>query len=132
MQFDNLVPLIATPDLSKVKSFYRKHFDFRVTFEHDTYLGLKANGGGDAELGFMAPEPGQPSYGGTGMTLCMRVEDVDAEHDRLTGAGLQVGMPLSDYPWGDRAFTVSDPVGVSLYIHKPIPPSAEFAKSIKE
>jgi len=132
MQFDNLVPLVSTAELSKVKAFYQTHFDFRVTFEHDTYLGLKANGGGDAELGFMSPEPGQPTYGGAGMTLCLRIEDVDAEHHRLKEAGLQMGMPLSNYPWGDRAFTVSDPVGISLYIHKPIPPSGEYAEAAWE
>ena len=136
MQIKNIVPLATVSDtaqLNAAKEFYLRHFGFRISFENESYLGLKAPGASDGELGFMLPDqPQGPSYGGAGMTYCLQVEDVDAEHERLTAAGLEPVMPLGDRPWGDRSFVVQDPVGIHIYIFKPIPPTAEFAASIKE
>ncbi len=136
MQIKTIVPLVCVKNpeqLNTVKAFYLEHFQMQVSFEHPTYLGLRAEGAEGGELGFMtSDEPKGPSYAGGGMTYCLQVPDVDAEHGRLTAAGLEVGMPLTDQPWGDRAFTVQDPVGITIYLHTPIQPTAEFAECIKE
>ncbi|WP_281281227.1 VOC family protein [Pontiella desulfatans] len=59
------------------------------------------------------------------------VDDVDAEYQRLTEAGLTPVMPLEDHPWGDRGFSVVDPNGVSLYIFSERDPSEEFKQYYK-
>ena len=40
-------------------------------------------------------------------------------------------MPITDHPWGDRAFTVRDPNGVLLYIYSEREPSPEFKEFYK-
>ncbi len=131
MRMNKLVPLVTTDKLREVKAFYRKHFQFEVIFENESYLGLRSPGEGGSEIGFMLPEGEQPLYAGQGLTFCFEVPDVDAEHDRLRSAELPVLRELQDNPWGDRSFIVSDPIGVAIYLYKPIPPSAEFAGDSK-
>lgn len=68
----------------------------------------------------MAPFPGK------GVTLNFKVQDVDSQYARLVESGLQVIMPLDDHPWGDRGFSVLDPIGNSIYIYSDREPAAEF------
>jgi len=58
--------------------------------------------------------------------LNFKVDDVDTEHARLTNEGLQIAMPLEDHPWGDRGFSVIDPIGNSVYVYSDREPSDEF------
>ncbi len=55
-----------------------------------------------------------------------KVDDVDAEYARLVEAGLAAVMPLEDHPWGDRGFSIIDPVGNAIYINSDREPSDEF------
>lgn len=65
-------------------------------------------------------------FAGTGVMLNFRVDDVDAAHARLVEAGLQIAMPLEDHPWGDRGFSVMDPIGNVIYLFSDREPADEF------
>ncbi len=67
-----------------------------------------------------------PVFGGAGVMLNFKVDDVDSEYARLSQSGLTVAMPLEDHPWGDRGFSVTDPIGNSVYIYSDREPSDEF------
>ena len=58
--------------------------------------------------------------------LNFKVDDVDSEYSRLTKEQLEVAMPLEDHPWGDRGFSVIDPIGNTVYIYSDREPSKEF------
>ena len=79
----------------------------------------------------MQPQENMPTFGGAGVMLNFKVDDVNAEHTRLTKAGLQTAMPLEDHPWGDRGFSVIDPIGNSVYIYSDREPSDEFKQYYK-
>ena len=132
MNHSKIVPIFTTDQLLILKEYYCKHFDFKVTFENESYLGIKAKGSETAEIGFMPPENGQSAYNGKGVTLCLDVEDVDAEYERVKQEGLTIATSLNNAPWGDRYFIVIDPIGISLYIYKQIEPTPEFKEYIKE
>ena len=70
--------------------------------------------------------------GRPGCTLCLEVDDVDKEHERVAGLGIPMVQPLKDNPWGDRSFVIADPAGTALYIYHPIEPAPEFAACFKE
>lgn len=117
-------PIVTTDRLSEVLAFYTEVLGFEVSFwMPDQHLGLKR---GAVEISFMAPEGPQPSFGGQGLTWALEVEDADAVHADLVARGLEVVRPLQDNPWGDRSFTVRDPVGIHLYVHHAIEPTEEF------
>jgi len=81
----------------------------------------------------MAPqEPQPPACNPAGLMYNFAVDDVDAEHDRLTAAGLSPVTPLEDHPWGDRGFAILDPNGVTLYIYSAREPAEEFKQYFKD
>jgi uncharacterized glyoxalase superfamily protein PhnB len=79
-----------------------------------------------ASIQFMEPQGDMPVYTGAGVTLNIAVDDVDAEHKRLMAAGLSELMPLADHPWGDRGFSIADPIGNSVYIYSDREPAKDF------
>jgi uncharacterized glyoxalase superfamily protein PhnB len=133
MELTKNVPLVVTDKIDELKVYYMENFKFTVTFEMDRHLCLKAPGKGGVEISFMNPEGDQmPPFDGKGLIFCLEVDDVDAEYERLNKLGVTVVQPPQDNPWGDRSLITIDPIGINLYIHKPIPPTAEFKKHFKE
>lgn len=116
---------ITTSKIDETRAFYRRHFAADIAFDSGWYLHLEL-GNKWASLQFMAPQPGMPLCNPAGLSFNFCVADVDAEYAKLTAAGLAPTMPLEDHPWGDRAFAVQDPNGVTLYIYSEREPSAEF------
>lgn len=118
-------PCITTAKVEESRDFYVKYFGAKVTFDCGWYVNLQF-GKESSSLQFMAPQPGQPIGNTSGLGYNFFVDDVDAEYELLTSAGLQPTMPLEDHPWGDRGFAVQDPNGVALYIYSEREPSPEF------
>jgi PhnB protein len=54
---------------------------------------------------------GPRSVGGTAVTICVYVEDVDAVVERATSAGARVLRPVENQFYGDRTGTFEDPFG---------------------
>jgi PhnB protein len=59
------------------------------------------------DMGYKAPQ----SYGGTPVSICLYVEDVDARVKQAEDAGAKVVRPVQDQFYGDRSGTVVDPFG---------------------
>lgn len=130
MTVSALSPTIVTPEVAAMRAFYQEHLDARIVFDCDWYVCLRlGTADGAPEVCIMAPEPaGATPFAGAGLTCNLKVDDVDAWHERLVGrAGLPATRALQDNPWGDRGFAVTDPAGVTLYFFTPIPPSPDFA-----
>jgi uncharacterized glyoxalase superfamily protein PhnB len=47
-----------------------------------------------------------------GLLVVFTVDDVDAEHARMAGEGVDVVTPPETEPWGERYFQIADPNGV--------------------
>jgi len=59
------------------------------------------------DMGMQGPQ----STGGSGVTLCLYVEDVDAVFNQAISSGAESIYPVEDQFWGDRAGTLVDPFG---------------------
>ncbi len=101
MKTNELSTCFCTNDVDACREFYTEYFSAKTTF------------------------------GGAGVILNFKVDDVDAEYSRLIEAGLQTAMPFEDHPWGDRGFSVIDPIGNSVYIYSDREPSDEFKQYFK-
>lgn len=133
MKIKKTMPIICTEKLDAVRDFYTRHFDFKVTFDYPgQFLGLRSQQNAELELAFAGPSDCGGPYEGQGATLCFEVDDVDAEHARLSTAGLTIGPPLQNNPWGDRSFGTVDPAGVAVYVYTPIEVATEFKQYFKE
>jgi PhnB protein len=59
------------------------------------------------EMGVVGPR----SLGGTSVTMCLYVADVDAVVERALAAGATIKRPVQDEFYGDRTGQVEDPFG---------------------
>ena len=131
MKFNSFYPVIMTHDVAGSKEFFTEYFSFKVTFEADWYVSLKAAQEPPFELALLNPDhPTVPRDFRRrltgGLILNFEVDDVDGEYERLRSAGLPIHLELRTEDFGQRHFITADPNGVLIDVIKVIPPSAEY------
>ncbi|WP_062262247.1 VOC family protein [Endozoicomonas arenosclerae] len=132
MKTIQLSTCFCTDKVLPCREFYIRYFNARPVFDCGWYVTLKIGRDGP-EISFIEPQQeAMPVFAGAGVMLNFKVINVDSEYVRLTGEGLEVAMPLEDHPWGDRGFSVVDPIGNSVYIYSDREPSEEFKQYVIE
>lgn len=110
--FEELFPILSTPDLARALSFYRDLLGATVTYQFPAdgepgYVGLALGG---SHLGItQQTEPGEAAN--DRITLWVYANNCDAAFERLLEAGVQVVHEPMDQPWGERMATIVDPDG---------------------
>jgi len=130
MKTNELSTCFCTNDIDSCREFYTQYFAAEVIFDCGWYVNLSIGEDGPT-IQFMQPQDNMSTYSGSGAMLNFKVDDVDKEYSRLKDAGLQAAMPLEDHPWGDRGFSIIDPIGISVYIYSDREPSDEFKRYYK-
>lgn len=117
-----LIPLIITDRLAAARDFHRDVLGATVTIDMDGYAQVRyGDAEGAPEIAFMIPGNApaadlavQPGFDGRGLVISVPVEDVDAHHAAVVGAGAAPVAAPVDRPWGWRSFLVADPSGLLL------------------
>ncbi|MEH1125628.1 VOC family protein [Micromonospora sp. CPCC 206061] len=110
--FDELFPILSTPDLARALVFYRDLLGGQVTYQfpaegEPAYVGVRI---GRSHLGIgLQDQPGPLTN--DRITLWVYADDCDAALGRLRDGGVQVVQEPVDQPWGERMATVVDPDG---------------------
>jgi PhnB protein len=117
--FHTLTPHLTVRDADKALEFYKNALGAEILHVARMPDGKVLHAGlriGDSmlmlndefpEMGGLSPH----STGGSGVTIHIYTEDVDAAFNRAVSAGAEVQMPLMDQFWGDRYGIVADPFG---------------------
>lgn len=127
MQVTSYYPVLLSADVAAAAAFYQAHFDFRPLYEADWYIHLQSRRDPQVNLALVdqnhttIPPAARGRTGG--LLLNFEVADVDAQYDRLCGAGLAIALSLRDEDFGQRHFIVQAPDGVLVDVIRPIPPS---------
>ncbi|MEL6505494.1 MAG: VOC family protein [Pseudomonadota bacterium] len=133
MKISQFYPLIQTNDVEATAAFYQHQFGFKALFESDWYYHLQSKTDEAVNITVLQADhetiPLAAQGVTQGMILSFEVEDVDAENERLTAAGVPVVQPLRDEPHGQRHVIFQDPNGILIDLIMPIAPSAEFLAS---
>ena len=95
-------------DLARAKRFYREALGWKLDTDEPGVAGFWFGSGYLVATLDERPET-ERRYAG-GMHVAVRVDDLDAQHARLTQRGVNVG-PIHERPWGERNFSVTDPDG---------------------
>lgn len=106
--------LLRPADFERSRRFYVDVVGLRVyrEFGSGDHRGVVLfTGGGFLELSGRAPEPA-----GEKLSLWWQVPDVDAEHERLAAAGVEVVERPVVKPWGLREARLRDPDGLLLVL----------------
>jgi catechol 2,3-dioxygenase-like lactoylglutathione lyase family enzyme len=102
-------------------AFVERHFGFREEMGADGFVSLSRPDAGfnliflRTGLATFKP-PALAGHPADGLLLVFVVEDVDAEHERLVGEGVDITTPIETEEWGERYFQVTAPGGVVLQL----------------
>lgn len=110
--FDEIFPILTTPDLARSLRFYRELLGGEVTYQfppegEPAYVGVRIGG---SQLGIgRQEEPGELTN--NQITLWAYADDCDAAVARLKASGVTVVQEPATQPWGERMAIVVDPDG---------------------
>jgi PhnB protein len=118
--FHTLTPYLTVRDGAKAIDFYKQAFG--ATEIGETFLDPAGRIGhaelkiGDSPVMLADENPdwgnkGPQTLGGSPVTLCLYVEDVDAVFKRALAAGAKELLPVADQFYGDRSGRLVDPAG---------------------
>jgi PhnB protein len=116
--YNSLTPYFIVKDAAKAIAFYKEAFNaIEVTrAEHGGKVCHAEITIGDSklmladeflEMGCKSPQ----AFGGTPVSLCLYVEDVDSVVAKAVAAGATITQPLENKFYGDRNAMLEDPFG---------------------
>ena len=117
--------ILFVSDLERSIRFYRDVIGLPLRFANESYaefategakFSLYARSGLPELIGRAVPAGEVPWPQGE---VSFLVNDVDAEHARLSRAGVRVLAPPTDRPWGERTLHVVDPDGNVIEFTRP-------------
>ncbi|XVV17446.1 VOC family protein [Actinoplanes sp. CA-131856] len=115
--FDEMFPILTTPELGRSLVFYRDLLGGEVTYQFPpegdpAYVSVRI---GRSQVGIgQQDEPGV--LANDRVTLWVYADDCDAGVDRLRAGGAEVLQEPVEQPWGERMATVTDPDGNRVII----------------
>lgn len=115
--------------------FYCSYFQAKVAFDADWYVMIRLESEETAPLylSFQGRngEMERKTFAG-GLSLNLRVEDVDLCYGQLLKTGITFAEEITDHEWGDRAFSLYDPIGNLLYMYSKRPLHEKYKEAVKE
>jgi uncharacterized glyoxalase superfamily protein PhnB len=131
MKLNMIGMVLAAAEPAKAAGWFAEHFGFTVDVDLGWYVNTQHTG--DLKLSLDFVQRDHESWpvvtrgrGVVGTLLAFVVDDVDAEHERLARAGLEVVLPLVTEPWGQRRFQVAGPDGVFVEVLQRVEPDPDW------
>jgi len=119
--YETPTPYLIVDGAAAAIDFYERAFGAKETTRMELPNGKIGHadvqiGGGHVMLADSTPEHGGPeAFGGSPITLCVYVEEVDKVVERAVAAGAKLTRPVADQFYGDRTGGVTDPFGHVWY-----------------
>lgn len=136
MKLKDLSITFHTDKIKECVDFYCKYLQATLTFDAEWYVMIRLESDRPLYLSFQARNPALDystcSQFGGGVTLNLLVEDVDACYNQLKAMNAQFAEEITDHEWGDRAFSLYDPIGNLVYIYSERPLHEKYKDAIKE
>lgn len=130
MEIKDITVTFHTSKVRECADFYARYFGAEVWFDAGWYVGVRLPGCA-GELSFQdAPLTGRNEACGAA-TINLKVEDVDGEYGRLKLMGLEFEEQITDHDYGDRAFSVLDPIGNVVYVYADRPVGDKYRDAVK-
>jgi uncharacterized glyoxalase superfamily protein PhnB len=110
----SVVPELVYPDVERAIDWLCEAFGFTELWRAGGHRARLALGNGvviladaDPQYGRAVPGPGQPRS----HAVVVKVDDVDAHHDRARAHGTRILNAPADYPYGERQYSAEDLAG---------------------
>mgnify|MGYP000928136420 CR=1 FL=1 len=102
-------------DLDRAVAFYRDALGLTLEFSSEAH-GYASFAAGPVRLGLALPGADQAGLVGRHTGVGLQVDDLEAEHARLSGLGVRFTMPPTRQPWGGFMALIADPDGNVFYL----------------
>lgn len=133
MELKNLSITFHTNKIKECVAFYSNYYQATVTFDAGWYVTIRLESNIPIYLSFQGCDEGMnhPQFNG-GTTLNILVEDVNACYEKLKPMGVSFVEEITDHEWGDRAFSIYDPIGNLVYVYSERPLHDKYKDAVKE
>jgi uncharacterized glyoxalase superfamily protein PhnB len=101
-----VIPVLAYADLAEAIAWLCAAFGFTLRLQIGDHRAQLNVGDGAIVLTGEREAGAQDAY-----SVMVRVEDVQSHHDRAVHRGARLVLPPTDYPYGERQYTVQDFAG---------------------
>jgi uncharacterized glyoxalase superfamily protein PhnB len=134
MKFNSLSVTFHTNQIREAVSFYEKYFGTRITFDSKWYVVIRFDSFGNIplELSFQDTSVLDRDIFTGGMSINIEVNDVDTCHNEIKNKGAAFFEDITDHEWGDRAFSLKDPIGNIVYVFSERDISDKYKEAAKE
>jgi len=106
---------IFVSNLDDAIAFYQGKLGLDIQFSSPEH-GYASLAAGPIRLGLAVPGPDESQLIGRHTGVGLDVADLESEHTRLTGLGVEFPMPPAKQPWGGFMALMTDPDGNVLYL----------------
>ena len=107
-----VIPILIYADVREAVAWLSAAFGcserLRIGENHRSQLSF---GDGAVIIGETRGERRPPHGGEVTHSVMVRVEDVDAHHERAQAHGARIVAAPADFPYGERQYTAEDPAG---------------------
>lgn len=107
MPHSTVIPELAYPDVAEAIDWLCNAFGFTLRLRIGSHRA-QLNAGDGA---IVVTERKTPPVNGCGHAVMVRVDNVDAHHERTCQSGAPVFGPPTTYPYGERQYCVQDFAG---------------------
>ncbi len=137
MKFQDLSITFHTDKWRECVDFYCRYFQAKVTFDDgEWYVVVRLDSDYNTQplyLSFQGPNEFYQRENFTGgVSLNLKTGNVDESYRQIKLSGIPLEEDISDHAWGDRAFSIKDPIGNLLYIYSDRPVADKYKSAIKE
>jgi predicted enzyme related to lactoylglutathione lyase len=132
IKYQDAYPVFIAKDIVKSRDFYTNNLGFEVAFESRFFILLTTTAEPAYRVGFLSEQhpsspPSAPALkANAGVFLTLQVADAKSTFDKLVKTGLKITYALTDEPWGQRRFGLTDPNGMYIDVVEQIEPQEGF------
>ena len=108
MPSSTVIPVLPYPDIIAAIDWLTGAFGFTLRLQIATHRAQLNAGDGAVVL---THNPSFKESSPTGYSVMIRVDDVDAHHNRAIQYQARILSPPCDHPYGERQYTVADLAG---------------------
>ncbi|MCD7899837.1 MAG: VOC family protein [Bacteroides sp.] len=133
MKIKDLSITFHTEKIKECVDFYSKYLQAKLIFDAGWYVSIRLESDHPIYLSFQGCDGGvEANTFAGGVTLNLMVEDVDTCYQSFQETGALFVEEITDHEWGDRAFSLLDPIGNVVYIYSPRELHDKYKEAVKE
>lgn len=137
MKFKELSITFHTNQIKECVDFYKTYFQAEVAFDSEWYVMIRLESEENTAPLYLSFQSDNDFYAkrahfAGGVSLNLKIEEVDACYNQLKETGILFVEEITDHAWGDRAFSVNDPIGNLLYIYTEREMGEAYKEAVKE